>query len=94
MSLSYPPEVQARAAAFSARAIPGELQPNYVAGSLADLVIGAGARGQALDAELKEAAEIVALEYESSIAEAKTAELRDYWTEAQRLVSEVLAANS
>ena len=43
------PDLQKRAADFRRRTIPTELEPNYVSGSLADIVIGLCAEDQHSD---------------------------------------------
>jgi hypothetical protein len=84
-------ELRLRAAAFSERAIPPELRPNYVAGSLADIVIASYARTEPIDSDLLEIAEMAAHEYDGAIERAKTRELKDYYTECQAILRAIIA---
>ena len=92
--MHFQPDLQERAADFLRRTIPPELQPDYVAGSLAEIVIGHCAQDKGLDPELCEIAEISAGEYDDAIAKAKTAELREYYAECQHLLQEIIRAAS
>lgn len=85
-------ELQHRAAAFLARPIPVELQPHYVADSIAERIITACAQGEALDPDLRELAEIAAPEYDELAAQARTDELRAYYAESHALLAAILRA--
>ncbi|MES2596501.1 MAG: hypothetical protein V4662_14245 [Verrucomicrobiota bacterium] len=90
MSLS--PELQKRAADFRKRTLPTELEPNYVSGSLAEVFIALGAEDEPLDPELcemAEMAEMAASEYDAVIADAKTPELKSYYSDCQQLVRDL-----
>ncbi len=90
---SHPPidgAVRARAEAFLARAIPEELKPHYMSGSLAEVAIRLAASGATPDAELLEIVEMSAGEYESQIAEARSDELKAYFAECSALLSQIL----
>ena len=86
------PALQARAKQFLARPIPEELKPTYAPGSLADIVVTQCAKGEAIDGELLELAEMAAMTYEDAIADAKTTELKDYYTECQSILQELVAS--
>lgn len=81
-----------RAAAFLALPIPAELQPDYVADSLADRVIAACARNEGIDPELLELAELASGEYDGFIAGARTGELRSYYTGSRDLLAAIIEA--
>jgi hypothetical protein len=81
-----------RAAAFLTQPIPAELQPDYVADSLADRLIAACARNDGVDPELLEIAELACGEYDDFIAGARTEELRDYYTKSRDLLADIVEA--
>lgn len=81
-----------RATAFRARPVPAELQPGFVADSLADRLIAACARNEGFEPELLELAELACGEYEAFIAGARTEELRLYFAESRDLLTEIIAA--
>jgi hypothetical protein len=89
---SFDPALQQRAAAFLARPIPDELRPNYVCGSLAERMIAACARNEAIDPELLELAELAIGEYDDIVVSAKTGELRSYFAGSRDLLAEIVAA--
>lgn len=88
--MTFQPKLQKRAADFLGRAIPAELQPHYLSGSLADIIVTHCAQDQPLDPELREIAEISADEYDHAIAKAQTTELKDYYAECQQLLREII----
>ena len=88
--MPFQPNLQKRAADFLGRAVPAELQPHYVSGSLADIIVTHCAQAQPLDPELCEIAEISANEYDHAIAKAQTTELKAYYTECQQLLREII----
>ena len=88
--LHYPPELQKRAADFLQRQIPLELQPNYVSGSLTDIIIKLCSNNEPLDPELCEIARIIPSDYDELIEKAATTELKDYYVECQQLVREII----
>jgi hypothetical protein len=92
--MPFKPNLRQRAAEFLRRPIPAELKPHYVAGSLADIVIAHCAQDQPLDPELCEVAELSAMEYDHAIADAQTPELKEYYTECQDLLREIISAAS
>lgn len=91
--MSFSPALQKRAADFRSRPLPTELEPNYVSGSLADVVIALCAEDQPLDPELCEMAEMAASEYDAVIADAKSAELKSYYSDCQQLVRDIVQAS-
>jgi hypothetical protein len=88
--MPFPPGLQKRAADFLRRSIPAELRLHYVSGSLADIIVTHCAQDRPLDPELCEIAEITAAEYDFAIAEARTTELRVYYSECQQLLREIV----
>ena len=84
-------DLRLRAEAFVGRAIPLELRPHYVPGSIADIVIASCARGESIDAELLELAGISAQEYDGAIRQAHTQELKDYYRECQTILRAIVA---
>ena len=82
-------DLRRRAEALVGRAIPPELRPHYVPGSIADIVIASCARGESIDAELLELAGISAQEYDGAIRQARTQELKNYYRECQIILSGV-----
>ena len=92
--LAHAKELQRRAAAFVDRAIPSELQPHYVPGSVAEIVITSCARGDTVDPELLQLAELAAQEYEDAIRQAHTRELKDYYGECQAILRAIVATHT
>ena len=88
--MPFKSDLQRRAADFLQRSIPAELQPHYVCGSLADIIITHCAQAQPLDSELCEIAGISVGEYDRAIAEARTTELKSYYSECQQLLREIV----
>jgi|GEM_PF-5888516 len=91
--MPFTPELQQRAADFLRRTIPAELQPQYVAGSMADIIVTRCAQNEPLDPELREIAEISAGEYDYAIAKAQSDELKAYYAECQCLLREIIEAS-
>jgi len=84
--------LQQRAAAFLARPIPEELHPDYLSDSLADRLIAACARNEAIDPEALELAELASGEYEELIAAAQSEELKTYYATSRDLLVEIVEA--
>ena len=55
------------------------------------MVIAQCAQGEPIDGELLEVAEMASMAYDNAIAEAKTAELKDYYKECQSILRELVA---
>lgn len=89
---NFDPGLRQRAADFLARPIPAELQPNYVAGSVADRLIAACARNEGIDPDLLELGELACGEYDEFIAGARTPELRTYYASSRDLLREIIDA--
>ncbi|GEP46136.1 hypothetical protein [Brevifollis gellanilyticus] len=87
------PALKKRAADFLQRTIPAELEPNYVSGSIAEIVISLCAQGESLDPELGEMAEMAVGDYDTVIAEAQAPELKTYYTDCQQLVRDIVQAS-
>jgi hypothetical protein len=91
-SAAFEVGLRQRAAAFLNRPVPLELQPVYVAGSVADRVIAACVNNEAVDPELRELAELAGEEYGGLIAAAQTEELRNYYVGSRALLAEIVGA--
>lgn len=91
---NYDPGLRQRAADFLALPIPAELQPHYVAGSVADRLIAACASNERVDPDLLELAELACGEYDEFIAGARTPELKAYYTTSRDLLAAIIDAGS
>ena len=91
--MPYTSDLQTRAADFLRRPIPDELKPHYVSGSIAEIVITHCARAEALDPDLCELAEMSAESYDDAIADARTPDLKTYYTDCQQLLREIIESS-
>ena len=88
----FDPGLLQRAADFLARPITEELQPNYLAGSVADRLIASCARNEGIYPDLLELGELACGEYDEFIAGARTPELRTYYASSRDLLREIIDA--
>ena|SRR5688572_7982338 len=87
---NFDPGLRQRATAFLALPVPRELQPDYVPDSLADRLIAACSKNEAIEPEALEIAELACAEYEESIAAARTEELRTYYATSRDLLGKII----
>jgi len=81
--------LQQRAKAFLEMSIPDELAPNYVPGSIADMMIANYAAGKKLDAEALELIELAGMESEAAADNYETADAKAYFQECAAILSAI-----
>lgn len=87
---NFDARLRQRAAAFLALPIPPELQPDYVPDSLADRLIAACSKNEAIEPDALEIAELACAEYEELIAAAQTEELKTYYVTSRDLLGKII----
>ena len=81
--------LQQRAKAFLDMSIPDELAPNYVSGSLADMMIASYAAGEKLDGEAMEMVGLAAMECEAAADNYQTPAAKAYFHECAAILNAI-----
>ena len=79
--------LQERAQAFLDRPIPTELSKKYIPGSLSEMLIGACAAGDALNAEGAELLSICVVESDAAAERYKTPDAKAYFRECANILN-------